>query len=49
MSSFLKLVKACEHGQLSGVPELCAQLKLSSEQFNQAHVSALAWVEELGL
>ncbi|NHR04812.1 HDOD domain-containing protein [Chromobacterium haemolyticum] len=49
MSRFLKLVKACEDGQLAGVPELCAQLNLSSEQFNQAHVSALAWVEELGL
>ncbi|MGC0152130.1 EAL and HDOD domain-containing protein [Chromobacterium vaccinii] len=49
MSHYLELARACEDGSLDGVPQLCQQLGLSSEQLNQAHISALAWVEELGL
>ncbi|MDF0606287.1 EAL domain-containing protein [Neisseriaceae bacterium TC5R-5] len=49
MSPFLKLAKTCEDNTLAGVVELCLQLELSDEQLNEAHISALAWVEELGL
>ncbi|SUX55166.1 Uncharacterised protein [Chromobacterium vaccinii] len=49
ISLYLKLARACEDGKMDGVPQLCDQLGLSSEQLNQAHISALAWVEELGL
>ena len=49
MGALLQLTCSCEDGQLAGVVELSAQLKLSAEQLNQAHVAALAWVEDLGL
>ncbi|MBV8648383.1 EAL domain-containing protein [Paludibacterium sp.] len=46
---YLQLAQACERLSLDGVPERCAELGLDSEAFNQAHTSALAWVEGLGL
>jgi EAL and modified HD-GYP domain-containing signal transduction protein len=49
MGMLLQLATACEDGQLNGVAELCKQLQLNAQQLNQAHVSALAWVEDLGL
>ncbi|BBF86501.1 predicted signal transduction protein [Aquitalea magnusonii] len=49
MGKLLQLAKTCEDGQLNGVAELCSQLQLSAQQLNQAHVAALAWVEDLGL
>jgi EAL and modified HD-GYP domain-containing signal transduction protein len=49
LTPFLHLAKACEDKEMRQVPQLCRELGLSPEQFNQAHVEALAWVEELGL
>jgi EAL and modified HD-GYP domain-containing signal transduction protein len=46
---YLKLAQACESPTLSGVAELCAVMHVDLDQFNQAHTSALAWVEALGL
>lgn len=49
MGQLLQLTQSCEDGQLSSIVELSASLGLSAEQLNQAHVAALAWVEDLGL
>jgi len=49
LGDMLLLTQACEDGQLLGVPELSRKLKLSADQVNQAHLAALAWVEDLGL
>lgn len=46
---YLQLAQSCESPTLAAAPELCRLLKIDSEQFNQAHTSALAWVEGLGL
>ncbi|HJV07137.1 MAG TPA: EAL domain-containing protein [Chromobacteriaceae bacterium] len=45
----LQLALACEQEALRTVPELSQQAGLDSQQLNQAHIAALAWVEELGL
>ena len=45
----LQLAQACEQEALRTVPELSQQAGLDSQQLNQAHIAALAWVEELGL
>lgn len=49
LGELLRLTESCEDGQLNGVAELCARHGLSADQLNQAHVAALAWVEDLGL
>lgn len=46
---FLELAEACEDPDMTDVPRLCEQLQLTPEMLNKAHVSALAWVEELGV
>lgn len=46
---FLELTEACEDPDMADVPRLCEQLAISPEMLNRAHVSALAWVEELGV
>lgn len=45
----LELTKICESSDLRDIHRLSALLGLSSDSLNQAHLSALAWVEELGL
>lgn len=49
LTPFLRLAWACEDKEMRQVPQLCQELGLSPAQLNQAHVEALAWVEELGL
>ncbi|WP_269532406.1 EAL and HDOD domain-containing protein [Chitinimonas sp. BJYL2] len=46
---FLELAEACEDPDMAEVPRLCANLQITPEMLNKAHVSALAWVEELGV
>lgn len=46
---FLELAEACEDPEMTDVPRLCEHLQLTPEMLNRAHVSALAWVEELGV
>lgn len=46
---FLELAEACEDPHMTDVPRLTEQLQLSPDMLNRAHVSALAWVEELGV
>ncbi|MGQ5523735.1 EAL and HDOD domain-containing protein [Chitinimonas sp. PSY-7] len=46
---FLELAEACEDPDMADVPALCEQLQITPEMLNKAHVSALAWVEELGV
>ncbi|GLR14556.1 EAL domain-containing protein [Chitinimonas viridis] len=46
---FLELAEACEDPEMADVPRLCEHLQLTPEMLNKAHVSALAWVEELGV
>ncbi|QNM98276.1 EAL and HDOD domain-containing protein [Chitinimonas koreensis] len=46
---FIELAEACEDPDMADVPRLCEQLQLTPEMLNKAHVSALAWVEELGV
>ncbi|MDK2123807.1 EAL and HDOD domain-containing protein [Parachitinimonas caeni] len=46
---FLELAEACEDPAMAEVPSLCEQLQISPDMLNRAHVSALAWVEELGV
>ena len=45
----LQLIEACEDPQMTQVQALSEQLGLSANEINQAHVNALAWVEELGI
>lgn len=45
----LALTEACEQGEASRIESLAESLFLSPEQVNQAHLKALAWVEQLGL
>jgi EAL and modified HD-GYP domain-containing signal transduction protein len=46
---FLELAEACEDPDMTNVPSLSEQLQISADMLNRAHVSALAWVEELGV
>lgn len=46
---FLELTEACEDPEMTDVPRLCEQLQITPEMLNRAHVSSLAWVEELGV
>ncbi len=49
MGLLLKLATTCEHDELDGVQALAEKAGLSPDQLNQAHLAALAWVEDLGL
>jgi EAL and modified HD-GYP domain-containing signal transduction protein len=46
---FLELAEACEDPEMADVPRLSEQLQIGPDILNKAHVSALAWVEELGV
>lgn len=46
---FLALAEACEGSDLGHLKKMAESLQLEPEQVNQAHMSALAWVEELGI
>jgi EAL and modified HD-GYP domain-containing signal transduction protein len=46
---FLALAEAVESGDLMRLEELSMSLMLTSEQVNEAHLQALAWVEQLGI
>jgi EAL and modified HD-GYP domain-containing signal transduction protein len=46
---FLELAEACEDPTMADVPRLAEQLQMSAEMLNKAHVTALAWVEDLGV
>ncbi|MGQ9860759.1 MAG: EAL and HDOD domain-containing protein [Thiobacillaceae bacterium] len=45
----LALAEACEQGEASRIESLAESLFLSPQQVNQAHLNALAWVEQLGI
>lgn len=46
---FLELTEACEGGDAGHIEMLALSLQLEPEKVNQAHLSALAWVETLGI
>ncbi len=45
----LSLAEACESGEAKRIASLAESLFLSPEQVNEAHLKALAWVEQIGL
>jgi EAL and modified HD-GYP domain-containing signal transduction protein len=45
----LSLAEACELGDAARIERLAEDLFLSPDQVNEAHLNALAWVEQLGL
>ncbi len=45
---FLALSEMVENGEVGRLEELTASLMLTADQVNQAHLKALAWVEQLG-
>ena len=46
---FLALTEAVESGDTAQLERLTSSLMLTPEQVSQAHLQALAWVEQLGL
>jgi EAL and modified HD-GYP domain-containing signal transduction protein len=46
---FLALAEAVESGELARLEELSLSLMLTSPKVNEAHMRALAWVEQLGI
>ena len=46
---FLKLALAVENPEEGVLEDLAEQLQVSPEMLNKAHLSALAWVEDLGV
>ncbi len=46
---FLALAEAMESGELERLEELSTSLMFSSGRVNEAHMQALAWVEQLGI
>lgn len=46
---FLDLAIACEEGDTDHIEKLAFSLQLEPDKINQAHLSALAWVETLGI
>lgn len=46
---FLALTEAVESGDVDRLEELTTALMLSPDQVSEAHLKALAWVEQLGL
>jgi EAL and modified HD-GYP domain-containing signal transduction protein len=45
----LALAEACESGDASRIESIAESLFLSPDQVNEAHLKALAWVEQIGL
>ncbi len=46
---FLALAEACESADMARINELATSLTLEPAKVNEAHLNALAWVEELGV
>ena len=46
---FLQLAEACEDPDLTQVQQLAHQMHIPPDMLNRAHISSLAWVEELGV
>ena len=46
---FLSLAEACESADIAQIVELATALTLEPATVNEAHLKALAWVEELGI
>jgi len=46
---FLSLAIACEDAEIERINELAASLAIDPNTVNEAHLKALAWVEELGV
>lgn len=46
---FLSLAEACESADMARINELATSLTLEPAKVNEAHLQALAWVEELGV
>lgn len=46
---FLALVEAVESGELTRLEDLSTSLMLTPARVNEAHMQALAWVEQLGI
>lgn len=46
---FLELTEACEGADMNKIDELAMALSLEPAKVNEAHLSALAWVETLGV
>ncbi len=46
---FLQLAEACEDEDSEKITEVAGLLSIKPEQVNKAHLSALAWVEHLGI
>jgi len=46
---FLSLAEACESAEIERINELAASLAIDPNTVNEAHMKALAWVEELGV
>ena len=45
---FLQLTEACESAESARVTQLAESLQMDTDQVNNKHIAALAWVEELG-
>ena len=46
---FLALAEACESADMARINELATSLTIAPAKVNEAHLKALAWVEELGV
>ena len=46
---FLALAEACESADIGRITELATALTIEPAKVNEAHLKALAWVEELGI
>ena len=46
---FLALAEACESADIQRIQDLAASLAIDPNAVNEAHLKALAWVEELGV
>ncbi len=46
---FLELAEACESADIARIDELATALTIEPAKVNEAHLQALAWVEELGV
>ena len=47
--AFLALAEACESADIQRIHHLAASLAIHPNAVNEAHLKALAWVEELGV
>ena len=46
---FLAVAEAVEEGNAAKLEDLSLSLMISADQLSEAHLQALAWVEQLGL